>query len=67
MAKIKIKKEKCKACLLCIAVCPKGLIEIDNSLNKHGVRPVKHKKGLECIGCALCAIVCPDACIEVWK
>jgi 2-oxoglutarate ferredoxin oxidoreductase subunit delta len=66
MGKIKIKRQKCKGCQLCIINCPKGLIVLDKSLNKHGVHPVYFKDG-GCIGCALCAQVCPECCIEVYK
>ena len=67
MPKIKINKDKCKGCLLCIAVCPKGLIEQDNNLNLSGVKGAKIKSDQGCIGCAMCAIICPDTCIEVYK
>ncbi|MFA4984524.1 MAG: 4Fe-4S binding protein [Candidatus Omnitrophota bacterium] len=65
MAKIVINSEKCKGCLLCVGVCPKGLIHPDNKLNCRGIKPVRfHDRG-ECIGCAMCAVICPDCCIEV--
>lgn len=69
MAKIKINGQRCKGCLLCISACPSNLIEVDNVLNKLGLRPASPKKDLEkkCIGCCFCALVCPDACIEVYK
>ena len=67
MAKITIGREKCKGCLLCISVCPKGLICIDKKLNRRGVNPVRFKDSPECLGCSMCAIICPDCCIEVWK
>jgi len=67
MAKITINRDKCKGCLLCISVCPKGLISVDNKFNKLGVKPVKFKDSLECAGCMMCAIICPDCCIEVYK
>jgi len=67
MAKITIDKDKCKGCLLCISVCPKGLISVDNKLNPKGVKPVKFKESDECIGCMMCAVICPDCCIEVYK
>jgi len=67
MAKIIINKEKCKGCLLCIVACPKGLIKMDQKLNKKGVKPVSCDDNDECRGCMLCAVVCPDCCIEVYK
>lgn len=69
MPKIKINKDRCKGCYLCVSYCPKGLITIDSELNKLGVKPVKfqNKKGVQCIGCAFCALICPDCGIEVIK
>ncbi|MGE5197959.1 MAG: ferredoxin family protein [Deltaproteobacteria bacterium] len=67
MPRIKIEKEKCKGCLLCISFCPKGAIALDKNFNRRGVRPVKFREGHACIGCAMCAVICPDCCIEVCK
>ena len=67
MPKIKINREKCKGCLLCVSVCPKGSIKADDKLNRKGVKPVKFAEGASCIGCAMCAVICPDCCIEVFK
>jgi len=67
MGKIKIDREKCKGCLLCISVCPKGLIAEEDGLNKNGARPVRFKDAPECLGCGLCAVICPECCIEVYK
>ena len=67
MPKITIHKDKCKGCLLCISVCPKGLIVIDKDLNTRGVKPVEFNSAGECAGCAMCALICPDCCIEVYK
>jgi len=67
MAKIIIDRERCKGCLLCVGVCPKGLIQPDKKLNRRGARPVKFEGDAECSGCAMCAIICPDCCIEVEK
>jgi 2-oxoglutarate ferredoxin oxidoreductase subunit delta len=67
MAKIKINRNKCKGCLLCISFCPKGSIALDKKLNNKGVKPVKFKEGADCIGCSMCAVICPECCIEVYK
>ena len=69
MPRIKINKNKCKGCMLCISTCPHGLIAKSKELNKRGVHCVEfkaeHNKG--CTGCSMCAIICPDVCIEVYK
>jgi 2-oxoglutarate ferredoxin oxidoreductase subunit delta len=67
MAKITIDREKCKGCLLCVGVCPKGLLQAEEALNRRGINPVRCKNNKECLGCGLCAIICPDCCIEVYK
>ena len=66
MVYIKINKDKCKGCMLCVSVCPKGLLKADKSLNKKGVRPADFSQG-DCTGCLSCAIICPDTAIEVYK
>ncbi len=67
MAKIKIDKEKCKGCFLCISVCPKGKIKKAPRLNKRGFNYVGFENSEGCIGCSMCALICPDCCIEVYK
>jgi len=69
MGRIVIDKQKCKACLLCIDVCPKKMIQQSKTLNSSGYYPVEFIESKnECIGCAICAQRCPDiAIIEVYK
>ncbi|MBU0684185.1 MAG: 4Fe-4S dicluster domain-containing protein [Candidatus Omnitrophota bacterium] len=63
---IKIDKEKCKGCLLCLKVCPKqNVLERSKDLNKRGAQFIVIKHADECTGCALCAIMCPDCAIEI--
>ena len=66
---IKIDKNKCKACYLCMDVCPKKLIVKGDEPNSLGNFPVEFKdEQNECLGCAMCAIRCPDLAItEVIK
>jgi len=66
MAKIKIDKEKCKGCYLCVMNCSNGLIKISKMLNSKGVKPVEYC-GKKCTGCTMCAIICPECIIEVYK
>ncbi len=67
MGKIKARvlEEKCKACGLCISVCPKEAISYnEKKFNAKGVHPaVVDKK--KCIGCRQCFLVCPDTAIEI--
>jgi 2-oxoglutarate ferredoxin oxidoreductase subunit delta len=71
LAEIKIDREKCKGCELCVHFCPKGHIKMESGYNRRGYRPacfeIDDKGGNECTGCAICARICPDIAIEVWK
>ena len=68
MGRVVIKKDRCKGCELCVAACPKGLLEIvDYPEGKNGMT-VELKDERTCIGCAFCAKSCPDyAIVEVYK
>ncbi|OFX16734.1 MAG: tungsten formylmethanofuran dehydrogenase [Armatimonadetes bacterium RBG_16_58_9] len=67
MAAIKIDRERCKGCELCVHFCPKGCITMEDSFNSKGYRPSCFVKRDECSGCAVCAGICPDVAIEVWR
>ena len=66
---IKIDKKKCKACYLCVDVCPKKLIKNGTEANSLGHFPVEFQDSQnECLGCTMCAMRCPDMAItEVYK
>jgi len=64
---IKINKEICKECLLCIHFCPKGHIIPAKEYNVQGYRPVCTNEEKECNGCAICATMCPEVAIEVYR
>lgn len=69
MSRIVIDKTKCKACGLCIAECPKGLIKFGEETNALGNRVVEFcDTDNQCLGCAMCAVRCPDLAItEVYR
>ncbi len=67
MAKIIINSDLCKGCKLCIAVCPKGLIQVGDAINAKGIKTVVQVNEEMCIGCKLCGIMCPDAAISVYR
>jgi len=64
--KIIIDQELCKACELCITVCPDEAIRLSENLNDKGYHPAEFIKET-CRGCALCAVMCPEVSIEVYR
>ncbi len=64
MGRIVLNRDKCKACYLCVDVCPNKVLEVDKSVNALGYYPIKVNPDKTCIGCAMCARVCPDIAIE---
>ncbi len=62
---IRIDKEKCKGCVLCVEVCPVKSLEIGAKANKKGLRSAAMTDPSKCTGCGLCALVCPDCAIEI--
>ena len=66
MAKVKIDREECKGCGLCVANCPKKILELsDHEMNAMGYYFARVADLDKCIGCAMCAMMCPDCAIEV--
>lgn len=62
--KVEIREERCKACGLCVANCPKKVISFKHTVNKAGYHPVQiDHEG--CIGCGFCYITCPDGVYHV--
>lgn len=68
MNRIVVDSRLCKGCSLCVAVCPKKIIEIDaRSLNEKGYNTAKVTEMEKCLACCMCAIMCPDSAISVEK
>ena len=59
MAKLTINKEACKGCGLCVSICPKKVLELNDRVKCEGVRQD------DCIGCRQCDNICPDLAITV--
>ncbi|MBN2120209.1 MAG: 4Fe-4S binding protein [Candidatus Omnitrophica bacterium] len=64
---LKIKKDRCKGCQLCIEACPQKKLKLSSELNRHGTYYAMAEDAKNCIGCGLCFVVCPDACIEIYE
>ncbi|MBD3179879.1 MAG: 4Fe-4S dicluster domain-containing protein [Candidatus Latescibacteria bacterium] len=59
-AVIRVNGSWCKRCGICVAFCPKDVLEI-NEGNLEVARPD------DCIACMLCELRCPDFAITVEK
>jgi 2-oxoglutarate ferredoxin oxidoreductase subunit delta len=64
MARPKLKQHHinrawCKGCSICVAFCPKQVLELDDQDKASALRPK------ECICCRLCELRCPDLAIEI--
>ncbi len=67
MAEVRIDKERCKGCGLCILYCPVKKLEFSSDLNSKGIKYAKVKDNIPCVGCGNCYLMCPDYCIEVYE
>ena len=64
MAKPKLKqhiidRDWCKGCGICVELCPKKVLELDDKDKVFAARSE------DCIACILCEIRCPDLAIEI--
>ena len=69
MSRIAIVFDRCKGCLLCSTVCPKGIIQTSDRINQQGykVAEVLEENMDKCTGCASCTLICPDVAIRVFR
>ena len=57
--KVSVNAGWCKGCSLCIGVCPKSVLELNERMKSTPVREDV------CIGCRQCENICPDLAITV--
>lgn len=67
MARMTVDEFYCKGCGLCIAACPKNIIELARHLNEQGYHPAVCVDQEACTACTLCYVACPDGAIVIEK
>ena len=65
MIKIVINPDYCKGCNICIAACPKEVLQPSNQISSKGYVLPEAVNLEACTYCKLCEIVCPDLAIAV--
>ncbi|HUT65754.1 MAG TPA: ferredoxin family protein [Spirochaetota bacterium] len=65
--RVVIETECCKGCELCIAACPRDVLEMSEDFNRSGYHYSVFENREKCNSCTFCAIICPDMCIEVYR
>jgi 2-oxoglutarate ferredoxin oxidoreductase subunit delta len=65
MACVRINRDFCKGCGLCVWVCNQDGLEVADELNAIGVYPVQPVEGATCTGCGRCAAMCPEGGVEI--
>lgn len=67
MKPVIIDSDRCKACGLCIDVCNRHLLALDEGLNSKGYHPIAIHGEERCTSCTLCAVICPEGALEIRK
>ena len=64
--KVSFRRDWCKGCELCITVCPKNIIVMDETnTNRKGYHPAGVTDMAACIACASCAAGKPEQLASV--
>lgn len=56
---LRIDREECKGCGLCVEACPPRVIALSEELNRYGYRTATYA-GSGCTGCGICFMACPE-------
>jgi 2-oxoglutarate ferredoxin oxidoreductase subunit delta len=67
MAEVRVKKERCKGCELCVLYCPKKILRMSSDFNPKGYHFPECFESDSCTGCKICAMMCPEVALEIYK
>jgi 2-oxoglutarate ferredoxin oxidoreductase subunit delta len=56
---LRIDRDECKGCGLCIEACPPKVIRLSEGLNHYGYRTAAYA-GAGCTACGICFLACPE-------
>ncbi|MEF8874267.1 MAG: 4Fe-4S binding protein [Candidatus Thermoplasmatota archaeon] len=62
---IKIDRDLCKGCGICIKYCPNDVLAESDDLNQYDNHYPEVVSAERCIACRRCELYCPDFAIEV--
>jgi 2-oxoglutarate ferredoxin oxidoreductase subunit delta len=62
-----IDEKRCKGCGICVEVCPKDCLEIQDKYNQAGYFYPEMKPDTKCTGCGACVKLCGDYAISVYE
>lgn len=66
--RLAVDTERCKACGLCVAYCPRAVLQLNRDrINGKGYPFMEVAVPDACIGCQSCVLVCPDCVIEIFE
>ena len=64
---VAIDEKRCKGCAICVAVCPKECLAIQENYNPAGYFYPAMKPETQCTGCGACVKLCPDFAVTVYE
>jgi len=65
MTRVEINQAWCKGCYICINVCPRDVLDVNQDEWRRSFHPVYVKQIDRCTLCRNCELLCPDLAIEV--
>ena len=57
---VRVRDDECKGCAVCVSVCPKHCLAMQESLNAQGYPFVQFINPEDCTACGLCFLSCPE-------